>query len=165
MKTLADLKRDARSGKIRFELIEHFGKTGEAIPERVRGIRDVASVNTVAISLRNARGDESELRFGRAALFAYDGNTLTVYRPGYRALTEQERAVIEGEAAIREEYQRKYPLDDPYWAVKRYYRESPCPWMYGFETIRGKRYQRGEDRVLDNAVRGDAILKYRVHAA
>lgn len=165
MKTMADLKRDAKSGKIRFELIEHFGKTGEAIPERLRGIRDVASVNTVAINLRNARGEESELRFGRAALFAYDGRTLTVYNPGYRALTEQERMVIEGEAAVREEYQRKYPHDDPYWTVKRYYENSPCPWMYGFKTVSGKRYQRGEDRVRDAAVRGDAILKYRVLAA
>lgn len=31
MKTLADLKREAASGKIRFEMVERYGKTGDAI--------------------------------------------------------------------------------------------------------------------------------------
>lgn len=165
MGTLADLKRDAKSGKLRLELIECFGKTGEEIPEQLRGVRDVASVNTVGIKLRNARGEESELRLERASLIEYRENTLTVYNPGYRALTKEERAVLVGEKAFREDYQRRNPYSDPYWAVKRYYKDSACPWMYGMETIRGKRYQCGEDRVRDAAVRGDAILRYRVLAA
>lgn len=41
MKTLADFKRDAASGKIKLELVERYGKTGEEIPERIRGIRIV----------------------------------------------------------------------------------------------------------------------------
>ena len=41
MKTLADFKRDAASGKIKLELVKRYGKTGEEIPERIRGIRIV----------------------------------------------------------------------------------------------------------------------------
>ena len=35
MKTLADFKRDVKSGKIKLELVERFGKTGEEIPAKV----------------------------------------------------------------------------------------------------------------------------------
>lgn len=41
MKTLADFKRDAASGKIKLEMVERYGKTGEEIPERYRGIRTI----------------------------------------------------------------------------------------------------------------------------
>ena len=41
MKTLADLKRDAGSGKLSLELIERFGKTGNEIKSTMIGIRKV----------------------------------------------------------------------------------------------------------------------------
>ena len=75
---LADLKRDAASGKIKLELVERYGKTGEEIPERIRGIRTVSKINTVAIFLANADGVESELRFDSAKLVEYDGKSLTI---------------------------------------------------------------------------------------
>ena len=34
---------------------------------------------------------------------------------------------------------------------------------YGEKMIKGKRYLAHEDKVLDYAVRGDAILRYIVH--
>lgn len=71
-KTLADLKRDAASGKIAFELIERYGKTGNELPERLRGIRLVQSV---------------------ASLIEYTEDTLTVYSAGERSLTDEERAL------------------------------------------------------------------------
>jgi|GEM_PF-1737028 len=164
--TLADLKRDAKGGKIRLELVERFGKTGEDIPERLRGIREVAGVNTVAINLRNALGEESELRFGRASLIAYDGETLTVYNPGFRDVTSAERAVLDGAAKFKADYEREHPGWDSYYKVLGYYSSSSCPWMrpYGDEK-HGKRYDASQDKVLDKSVRGDVILRYRVHAA
>ena len=39
--SLAELRREAKGQKIKFEMIERYGKTGEAIPERLRGIREV----------------------------------------------------------------------------------------------------------------------------
>lgn len=53
MKTLADFKRDAASGKIKLEMVERYGKTGEEIPERCRGIRTIQSVNTVEMRRNN----------------------------------------------------------------------------------------------------------------
>lgn len=91
MKTLADLKRDAAGGKIKFELIERYGETGDEIPERLRGIRSVSKVNTVGITLVNSEGLISELRFEGAKLVEYDGKSLTIYDRGERDLTEQER--------------------------------------------------------------------------
>ena len=38
--SLAELRREAKGQKIKFEMIERYGKTGEAIPERLRGIRE-----------------------------------------------------------------------------------------------------------------------------
>ena len=166
MKTLADLKRDAAGGKLRLELIEHFGKTGEAIPERLRGIRDVVSVNTVALNLRNSCGEESELRFSRASLMAYDGETLTVYAAGYRDVTPEERAVLTGAETFKADYEREHPGCEPYYRVLDYYKKSPCPWMrpYGDEK-HGKRYDAEKDKVRDKSVKGEAILRYLVHAA
>ena len=166
MKTLADLKRDAKAGKIRLELIDRYGKTGEDIPERLRGIRDVAGVNTVALKLRNSRGEESELRFSRANLMSYDGETLTVYAAGYRDVTEKERAVMAEAEAVKADYEREHPGSDSYYKVLRFYAESSCPWMrpYGDET-QGKRYDAQLNKVLDKSVKGEVVLRYLVHAA
>lgn len=94
MKTLADFKRDAASGKIKLEMVERFGKTGEEIPERCRGIRTIQSVNTVKIVLETADGLTSSLAFPPAKLIEYDGKSLTIYESGERDLTEQERKVL-----------------------------------------------------------------------
>lgn len=46
MKTLADLKRDAASGKLSLELIERFGQSGDDIKSTMRGIRKVSPLFT-----------------------------------------------------------------------------------------------------------------------
>ena len=164
MKTLTELKRDAASGKLKLELVERFGKTGESIPERLRGIRSAVGVNTVAIKLQNGNGEVSELRLPRSSLVSYDGKTLTVYQPGLRAVTDGEREVLRGAEAARACYERQYPGSDPYYKLVRYYAESPCPWMrpYGDEK-QGKRYDAQKDKVLDRSVKGEAALRYLVH--
>ena len=165
MKTLTELKRDAASGKLKLELVERFGKTGESIPERLRGIRSAVGVNTVAIKLQNGNGEVSELRLPRSSLVSYDGKTLTVYQPGLRAVTDGEREVLRGAEAVKACYEQQYPGSDPYYKLVRYYAESPCPWMrpYGDEK-QGKRYDAQKDKVLDRSVKGEVALRYLVHA-
>ena len=105
MKTLADLKRDATSGKIQFELIERYGKIGDEIPKKIRGIRTVEKVNTVAILLKNSEGIISELRFPLSAkLVEYDGETLTIFARGERVLTEQEQKILADWKKIEDDY-------------------------------------------------------------
>ena len=163
MKTLADFKRDAASGKIKLELIERFGKTGAEIQERSRGIRRIKSVNTVGITLETADGSDSILNFPPAKLIEYDGKTVTIYARGERDLTEQERKILADWRKIEADYYKQVPNGDSYWKRKDYFKSCPCPWLAGYETVRGKSYNYN-GKVLDNQVRGDAILKYNVHA-
>ena len=160
--TLADLKRDAASGKIRFEMVERYGKTGEAIPERCRGIRTVEKVNTVAILLKTADGQTSELRFDSAKLVEYDGENLTIFERGERDLTEQEKAILAEWERIQADHIAKNPWSDCYWKKVDYFKNCPCPWLAGFETVKGKRYTYN-GKIVDNQIRGTAILKYRIH--
>ena len=81
MKTLTDLKRDASSGRLSLELYAWHGKTGNGIPERIRGVRKVSGVNTVCLKLLSADGTESELRFVRAKLMDYDDKSLIIFAP------------------------------------------------------------------------------------
>ena len=160
---LADLKRDAASGKIKLELVERYGKTGEEIPERIRGIRTVSKINTVAIFLANADGVESELRFDSAKLVEYDGKSLTIYERGERDLTEQEQKILADWQKIEDDYYQRNLHGDAYWKKKDYFKKCPCPWLAGYETVKGK-YYNYNGKVLDNQVRGNAILKYNVYA-
>ena len=163
MKTLADFKRDAASGKIKLELVERFGKTGNEIPERCRGIRSIKSVNTVGITLETADGSASILDFPPAKLIDYDGKTVTIYARGERDLTEQERKILADWQKTEADYYKQVPYGDAYWVWKDYFKNCPCPWLSGTETVKGKYYNyRG--KILDNQVRGDAVLKYNVHA-
>ena len=95
MKTLADLKRDAASGRMCLEFIERYGLTGDQIKSTMRGVRKVLGCNSVAISLLNNDGNISELRFGSAKLIEYDDETLTFYAAAHRELTEEEQANLD----------------------------------------------------------------------
>lgn len=162
MKTLADLKRDAASGKFSFEMVERFGKSGEEIPTRCRGIRTVQKVNTVGIIFVTADGLTSSLDFPAAKLVDYDGKSLTIYERGERDLTEQERKILADWQKIEDDYYRENPYGDTYWKRKDYFKNCPCPWLGGYETVRGK-YYNYNGKILDNQIRGKAILKYRVY--
>ena len=162
MKTLAQFKRDAASGKIKLEILEWFGKTGDEIPKRIRGIRTVSKVNTVAIFLVNDDGVESEMRLDSANLVEYDGESLIIYMRGERDLTEQERKILTDWERIEDEYYRKNPYGESYWKKKDYFKHCPCPWLSGYETVRGK-YYNYNGKVIDNQIKGNAILKYRVY--
>lgn len=163
MKKLADFKRDAASGKVKLELVERYGKTGEEIPERCRGIRAIQSVNTVGITLETEHGLTSALDFPPAKLIEYTGKSLTIYESGERDLTEQEQKVLEDWQKIEKEYYEKNPYGDAYWKKKDYFKHCPCPWLNGYETVKGK-YYNYNGKIIDNQVRGKAILKYNVYA-
>lgn len=161
--TLAQFKRDAASGKIKLELVERYGKTGEEIPERIRGIRTVSRINTVAIFLANEDGVESELRFDSAKLVEYDGKSLTIYERGERDLTEQEQKILADWQKIEDDYYKQNPYGNSYWKKKDYFKKCPCPWLNGYETVKGK-YYNYNGKILDNQIRGKAILKYNVYS-
>lgn len=162
MKTLADFKRDAANGKIKLEMVERYGKTGEEIEERLRGIRSIIKSNTVGITLITKDGRPSELRYPAAKLIDYDGKFLTIYERGERDLTEQEQEILADWQRIEDDYYSKNPYGETYWKGKDYFKNCPCPWLDGYKTVRGK-YYNYNGKVLDNQIRGRAILKYKVY--
>lgn len=163
MKTLAEFKRDAANGRIKLEVLERYGKSGDEIPERLRGIRTISRVNTVAVFLANDRGEESELLFDSAKLVEYDGESLIIYSRGERDLTSQEREILADWQRTEDDYYRRNPYGESYWIKKDYFKDCPCPWLSGFGEVRGKRYNLN-GKVIDTQVKGNAILKYRVYS-
>lgn len=159
MRTLADLKRDANSGRMYMMMMERYGST--EIIDRLKGVRPVLRSNTVAIILRNQDGRESEMRFENAALTEYTGDTLTIYNPGERDLTPEEQAVLNQAEAERERYEKENPYSESYWHMKQFFKNCPFPYLAGNETIKGKRYQYN-GKIQDNKIKGKAILKYKI---
>jgi len=162
-KSLAQLKRDAASGKIRFEMTEWHGKTGTDIPECLQGIRMVRKVNTVAITLLSGTDGESELYFPAASLVSYDGDSLVIYGPAERPLTEiEERAWEE----IQDLYNNS-PADDSIWKIKdrkeEIAREAGCPWIHASKKIQGQYHDYSGNIIRDDRVCGDVVLRYKIH--
>ena len=160
-KTIAELKRNANSGRMCLEMLKWHEAEGDQIPERLRGVRPVLRANTVALILKNNNGHESELRIPAASLMEYDGENLVVYDPGVRPLNDAEQKVLDRVAEIYKAHENTY--NGGFWQVKAYVKDSPCPWMDGHETVKGKRYQPWNKTVRDSAIKGEVILKYRVY--
>lgn len=157
--TLAQLKRDANSGKMSLEMTERYGST--EIIERLRGIRKVKKANSVAIICINLDGQESELRINSAKLIDYDGKHLTVYTAGTREPSAEEKSVLLNKNAIYKEYADTY--GGGYWQVKDMFAKSDYPYMSGLEKVRGKRYDFNTGLVYDDSIKGEPILKYNVY--
>lgn len=162
--SLAALKRHANSGAMSLEIIERFGKPIEEQKASMQGIRKVLRANSVALVLLNHDGQESQCRIDEGAeLVEYDGETLTIYRAGLRELTTEEQSLFIQLKKKQEEYLTRYPHADTYWMKKAFFRDSKCPWLEGDDVIQGMKYLSWEHKVMDRKVRGDAILKYKVH--
>lgn len=171
-KSLAQLKRDAKAGSLVCEMVEHYGKTGDEIPERLRGKRPVVGANTVVIFFQNADGKKCELRIERASLMDYDDDSITVYRPGLRIPTTEEKSVLEGWKKIEEtkEFQEQAKTDfltdgnSTYWQKKCFFEDKGFPWMAGWGGMYeyGKAYEPNNGMVRDMNVLGEVTIKYRI---
>lgn len=93
MANLAQLKRDANSGKMELLLFWRYGATGDNLPNRLRGRRKVLRANSVGLVVQTG-AEETMLYIENAKLIDYDGEILTVYRPAYRDPTAEERFVL-----------------------------------------------------------------------
>lgn len=171
-KSLSQLKRDAKAGVLKMELIERYGQTGDEIPERLRGVRPVIGANTTCIFFRNANGSKSDLPISRAALVDYDDDTLTVYCFGEREMTPEEKAVMDAwkQIADSDEYKARARVDilsdgsSTFYQKKWFFEKRGFPWMTGWESLAkyGKSYNPNTGLVKDVNVRGDVQLKYRI---
>ena len=159
--TLAQLKREANAQSISAEMIYRYG---EEIPERLRGIRKATRANTVSIFFQNADGRESELSIKAASLIEYDGDTLTIYEAGTREPNEQEKAILNDYVKATAEHEKNNPLSGGYWHKVSYFSaKKEFGYLTGWETIRGKRYDHNTNKITDNAIKGEAIIKYKIY--
>ena len=171
-KSLAQLKRDAKSGTVFMEMVERFGQTGDGIHERLRGVRPLVDANSAAIMFRNRDGQISEYPIRRAALVDYDDDFLTVYRFGHRPLTDAEAAALAEWKAIEAtpEHQRKLHADamtdgsSTYWQWKAFWHNKGMEYMSCFDTTagHGRYYDPAINEVWDVNVRGDVEIRYRI---
>ena len=159
--TLAQLKREANAQSISVEMIYRYG---EEIPERLRGTRKATRANTVAVFFRNADGRESELSIKAASLIDYDGETLTIYEAGKREPNAEEKAILQEYEKAKAEHEKTDPFSDGYWhKVSFFNKHANFVYLNGFDTFRGKRYNYYDGTITDNAIKGAAIIKYKIY--
>lgn len=163
--TWAEFKRHAARGEVSLELLDWFGKTGEEIPVNMRGPRKVVRTAYYGLVLLNHDGEESDLRFLSAKLVDCSAEFLTVYQMGTRELTEKERNFLEEWSRVKAEFEQKCPWGDLYSKKKSFFDGSMYPYLSGFSTHSGKRYDVAAGKVIDSQVRGDVIMRYRVYMA
>lgn len=161
--TLAQLKRDAKSGHLSAEMVYRFGTN---IPERLQGIRPITGANSVAIFFRNASGEESECRIRSAALCDYDGESIKVYGYGKRPLSADEQETF---IAWKHE-EARYMANNPgwaygnglYWKQKDFFTKRGHDYLLGYEFCHGKKYDYNSGDVWDMSIRGCLELEYKI---
>ena len=161
--TLAQFKRDAKTGHMGLELVERYGKK-----ENNKGISPVIKVLSESVVLKRD-GKESSLDIPFASLIEYTGTTLKVFDMGKRPLNEIEQKVLFEWRKIENtpEYQERARIDVltdssmTFYRQKKFFASSPCPYL--FEDSKRFRYTMGNDFIYDAQVKGKCILKYNVH--
>lgn len=169
MKTLADLKRDAKSGTLEGRITFH-SMWQEGLPERLQGWRRLVGSNSVAIFFQNADGKKSELRLEKSSLVEYDGSSLTVYFAGYRDLNDAERKVMDGWAAIAStpEHKAQAEVDaltdgsSTYWEKVSYFRKAGMEYLMGLEKQGGLKYDWNLMKVRDDSIKGEVGMRYEI---
>lgn len=168
MKTLADLKRDAKSGQYEVKMIVRCGST--EIPEVLSGWRKMVDSNSVAVFVKANDGRKSELRLGKASLVEYDGETLTIYNAGYRDYTDEEKKVMQKWAiySSRPQFKAQAEADvysdgsSTYWSEVAFFAREGMEYLIGTEWKRGMRADRQRNQVQDERIKGTVQMQYKV---
>ena len=169
MKTLADLKRDAKSGTLEGR-IDFHSMWQDGLPERLQGWRRLVDSNSVAIFFQNADGKKSELRLEKSSLVEYDENSLTVYFAGYRDLNDAERRVMDGWRRITStpEFKERGRVDaltdgsSTYYEKVAYFRKAGMEYLMGLERQRGLKYDNYLMKVQDDSIKGEVGMRYEI---
>lgn len=172
MKTLSELKRESQNGSLELQL-QPVGIWNGGLPERLQGWRKVIGSNSVAILLQTADGRTSHLEIKKASLCEYDGETLTVYLPGYREPTADEQKVLDDWKAItdQEDYKQRAEYDaltdgsSTYWQEKHFFESRGYGYLRGFDEERGLRKDLTTGLIRDCKIKGQIELQYKVRRA
>ena len=103
------------------------------------------------------------------------GDSLSVYAPGYREMTAEEKAVMKEWEKITasEDFRKQSDIDAltdgscTYWQRKRFFKERNMEHLLGGERVKGmvlslSRYGKNEPEcILDEKVKGDLEIEYK----
>lgn len=164
MKTLAQLKRDAKAGKLFAEMVIRQGTAD--IPERLKGKRQIIDANSVGITFLNNDKKKSELRIESASLLEYTDDSITIYRAGLRDLTVDERAMFDKWESMRDLKQEEIDMltdgSSSYYKRKHFFIDAGYEYLLGYDKVKGKRYDFNTKMVYDNSIKGDIEMKYTI---
>jgi len=163
MKTLAQLKRDAKSGNLYAEMIYRWGTK---IPENLQGKRRIIDSNSVGIKFLNQNGSTSDLSIKNANLVEYDEYFITIYDPGERDLNEDEKTIFSKWETMRNKKQEEMDcLTDTnvtYWRRKHFFIDAGYEYLLGYDKKQGKIYINHNNKIRDDKIKGDMIIQYKI---
>lgn len=168
MATLADFKRQLVVGaKIKGG---YFGKPNHNKDE----VREVISIQSNGVWLKGEKG-RSFFEIPKAKCSSFDGETLKIYETGWRALTDEEKSVMEEwkKVADTEEFKRRAEVDiltdgsSTYWQEKAFYEDRGMAHLFTHTATKyldHNKYSGGEEFcVRDNqAEHGAQIAEYKI---
>ena len=169
--TLAQLKRDAKDGKISLELLP-MGIWKNGVPDRIKGVRKTCGANSVAIFLERSDGKGmSECGISRASLIDYNDDYLTLYYPGYREPNKDEQKCFDEWKNVEqtERYQKNLEYDvltdynQCYYEKERFFKERHMEYLLGFNKHKGMKWDWNKKLISDENIKGDICLKYKVY--
>ena len=145
------------------------GTPPETIPADYSVVRYAVKVqsNSFALNEDKTATKGSRLDWPKASLMEYDGKTLTIYKPGRRDLTPEEKAIIDGEPKDDKQDEIDMLSDGStmFYRRKSYYQNSGHFYLFGTERTGGKRLTHDQNRnpkIEEDAIRGDISLVYEV---
>jgi hypothetical protein len=163
--TLAELKRVAKQGVLEGNLVYRFGSE---IPERLKGFRKIIDANSVGIMFLNNDGKKSTLDILGASLVFWDDESLSIFNPGERELTQDELSVMNQWKEIENTPQHQQQAENDaltdgsltFWQKRKFFTDKGYEYLHVGNNK--KAYNHNTNKVRDNMVQGDLILKYEL---
>lgn len=172
MKTLSQLKTDAKSGKIFARMTIRNGEecTEKNTPARLLDYRQIVDANTKSIFFMNSDGRKSELPIEKASLLEYTDDYIIIYNAGYRELNKQESAIFnewkkkssEKEFCARAEADALTGGTSTYWAEVAFYSKHNALYLMGSEKQGGLKYDWNLKKIQDDKIKGTISMKYEI---
>lgn len=162
----SEFRRIAMQRELYLKLIWRFGVDLEhgteaevmTVPARLLGLRKIVAVRSreygFDLEVPNSPGETSQLQIRRASHFEFNDGVLSVFRPGYRPMTDvEQRKLRELEAAMQAN------PDISFWGTMQVLTPKYKHLWYD----RRKKSEDGrQELIFDKNVRGDLALKYQV---
>lgn len=158
MNTFAELKRYLQPG-VKLLKIEEWNKP--VAPEAQ--MREVVKVQTNAVVFKTPTKPASWLNWDAASLMEINDEGFSLYFAGSRDLTPDEQAVMDARPIDKEQSMRDAMTDGSvmFWREKSYYAHCKYPYLWGMETIRGKKYDFNTGKIIDNTIKGECYARYK----